>query len=385
MMTKCLAVILAAVGLLGCGGRQDSSSSCPGGPPGLGFGVDAVFVADTGSSTVSAFQQAGDSFPARSVCGSPFRMDAPPTALAGGGPEPSSELVYLVVGSGPSRTLSLYRVDARTGVLTGPVATLGTKYTPTALVTWGSFIYAANSDGDVSVFAISENGSALTEIPGSPFLAGSGPAAITAADPGLLYVANSKSNDISGYLLDVSTGVPTPLPGSPYPAGVGPSSIEAAPPYFPNPPGGPTFVIVTNQGDNTVSVYSIAGNGALGMVTGSPFPTGTAPSSSATGNMLPLRYLYVTNSGSGNISGYTIDDATGALTPLPGSPFPAGLQPVSVAASIGQRFLYVANQGSNNLSVFSVDRDTGALVPVSASPFPVGKSPSAVLYFQVPQ
>jgi 6-phosphogluconolactonase (cycloisomerase 2 family) len=93
----------------------------------------------------------------------------------------------------------------------------------------------------------------------------------------------------------------------------------------------------------------------------------------------------VANSQSNNISGYSINDATGVLTPLANSPFPAGEQPLSVAVSIGGVFLYAANTGSNSLSVYSIDQSSGALAPVSGSPFPVGQSPGAVLYFQVPQ
>jgi len=379
-------VALAALTMLGCGGATSNNPTpCFTPQPGVIYlDRDAIFVANSGSSSVSAFQSIGP-MAAGPVCGSPFPMSAPPTALGGGGSPPSSEILDLIVLSAPQKTISLFNVDFLTSVLTGPVATITTPYTPVAVAVWKDFLYVANAEGSVWAYQVSGEGAVVTQLGGSPFPAGSGPAAIAAAEPGLLYVANSQSNNITGYTLNPNTGVPTPLPGSPFPAGIGPSSVEVAPPMYPNPLGGTTLVIVTNAGSNNVSVYSVSGAGGLMPVPGSPFAAGAAPTSSATGNYLPLRYVYVANSQSNNISGYSINDATGVLTPLTNSPFPAGEQPLSVAVSIGGVFLYAANTGSNSLSVYSIDQSSGALAPVSGSPFPVGQSPGAVLYFQVPQ
>jgi 6-phosphogluconolactonase (cycloisomerase 2 family) len=276
-------------------------------------------------------------------------------------------------------------VDYLTSELTGPLFTIRTPLTPVAVAGLGSFFYVANAEGSVSAYQISSSGAVATELARSPFPAGAGPVAIaSAAGPGLLYVANSQSNDISGYSPDPSTGVPTPLPGSPYPAGDGPASVAVDPYAGPNP-FGVRVVIVPNKLSNNVSVFSVAGDGSLVPVPGSPFPAGGAPTSAATGDGVPLGLVYVSNSGSNDISGYTIDNGTGALTPLAGPPFSAGNLPASVAMTSNGRFLYVANAGSSSLSVFASDPQTGALAPVSGSPFPVGQSPRAVLYFQVPQ
>jgi DNA-binding beta-propeller fold protein YncE len=40
--------------------------------------------------------------------------------------------------------------------------------------------------------------------------------------------------------------------------------------------------------------------------------------------------VYVANSGSNDISAYTIDPTSGALTPVAGSPFAAGVNPSSI-------------------------------------------------------
>ena len=376
-------VTLASLAMLGCAGAPSSNAPSPGPPsnnlsscftpqPGYVYiNRPAIFVANTGSSSISAIQQV-DFTPGYSgggVCGSPFPMSAPPTALGSGG------LGQLIVLSAPKKTISFFNVNSLTSVLTGPVTTLTTPYTPVAVAAWG-YYYVANAEGSVSAYQLS-SGNALTEIPGSPFPAGSGPVAVAAAAPGFLYVANSQSNDISGYSMGPS-GVLTPLPGSPFPAGTNPSSIEVASANL-DPISGPTFVFVTNKGSNNVSVYSVSSNGVLGQVPGSPFPAGAAPSSSGPSVDGNLSFLYVANSKSGDISGYSMDNSTGVLTPLAGFPFAVGPGPSAVTSP---GLLYVTCAGSNTLWVLQPD-DSGALTPAPGSPFPVGQSPSAVVFVQV--
>ena len=212
--------------------------------------------------------------------------------------------------------------------------------------------------------------------------------AITGGEgPGLVYVANSQSNNVSGYSVDGNTGALKPLAGSPYPAGEGPASIVIAPAPGPNLAGA-RLVLVANKLSNNVSVFSVAGDGSLSPVPGSPFAVGGSPSSvGIQTNAMPLAFAYVTIPALNQIAGFSIDAATGTLTPLAGSPFPGGLGPSSAAMSFQGKFPYllVANNRSNDLSVYTIDPTTGALTPVSGSPFPVGKSPTAVLYIEVPQ
>ncbi|MEJ2008496.1 MAG: beta-propeller fold lactonase family protein [Acidobacteriota bacterium] len=379
-------VILISLLIAGCGGGSISGNdpaSCFKPQPGeVYLDRDAIFVANTGSSSISAFQLVGPSTgpAAGPVCGSPFAVADPPTALAGG-------ILFdqgLLVLSQPAKSISMYSVDYLTSELTGPDFTVTTSLTPVAIAATGHYFYVANAEGNVSAYSVSSDGGSATELQGSPFLAGAGPDAITAtAQPSVLYVANAQSNNISGYSLDASTGIPTPLPGSPYPAGQGPASIKVLPEAMPNS-SGVRLVVVANKLSNNVSVYSMASDGSLSPVPGSPFPAGSAPTGTSGSGVSPLTFTYVSNSESNNISGYSIDNATGTLTLLPGSPFPAGTSPSSIAAASGGFWVYVANAGSDTLSVYQIGQD-GALTQVSGSPFAVGKSPSAVLYFQVPQ
>src|SRR5262249_20600847 len=74
-------------------------------------------------------------------------------------------------------------------------------------------------------------------------------------------------------------------------------------------------------------------------------------------------FAYVANSGSNNVSAYTIDSTTGALIPVPGSPFAAGVKPASVVIDQTGRFAYVLNGGlppsfSANISAYSINATT---------------------------
>ncbi|MBI3656077.1 MAG: beta-propeller fold lactonase family protein, partial [Acidobacteria bacterium] len=140
------------------------------------------------------------------------------------------------------------------------------------------------------------------------------------------------------------------------------------------------FAYVANHGSNNVSGYTINGaTGALTAVPGSPFSAGSHPISvtvDPTG-----QFAYVANQFSDNVSAYTIDGTTGALTPVDGSPFPTGVSPHSVNVDPTSQFAYVANNNLRRLgsvSAYTIDGTTGVLTPVDGSPFPAGTSPSSV-------
>ena len=100
----------------------------------------------------------------------------------------------------------------------------------------------------------------------------------------------------------------------------------------------------------------MAPSGALTPVPGSPFVAGINPLSLTTvGN-----FLYVSNTGDGTISGYSINTTSGILTPLANSPFPIPVGPLTS----GGRFLYA--DGPGGVVAFSVDVTTGALTQVGS-------------------
>jgi 6-phosphogluconolactonase (cycloisomerase 2 family) len=142
-----------------------------------------------------------------------------------------------------------------------------------------------------------------------------------------------------------------------------------------------TFVYVDNDVAtvNTVSGFSVGPGGALSPIAGSPFSTGGA-GNSGIGNLAATReaistagrFLYVGNSGSSNISGFSINPATGFLTPVPGSPFAAGgnsqFPGYSLAVAPNNKFLFCAHDTDISISAFSISGN-GSLTPVPGSPF----------------
>jgi DNA-binding beta-propeller fold protein YncE len=132
-----------------------------------------------------------------------------------------------------------------------------------------------------------------------------------------------------------------------------------------SPAGAAHTLYVTNSGSGNVSAFSIGANGALSAVPGSPFSVGTSPFAVA---VTPDgRHVYVTNGGSGTVSLFSIG-VNGALSVGPVPFFNAGSNPTGVAVTPDGRYLYVANEGSKNVSAFSIGAN-GLLGAVPGSPF----------------
>jgi 6-phosphogluconolactonase (cycloisomerase 2 family) len=86
----------------------------------------------------------------------------------------------------------------------------------------------------------------------------------------------------------------------------------------------------------------------------------------------------VANSGSNNVSAFAIDASTGALGAVTGSPFPTGgVGPSAVAVDADTSFLYVTEQGSHDIAAFNI-ASNGALQPMKGSPFGVATAASAI-------
>jgi len=125
--------------------------------------------------------------------------------------------------------------------------------------------------------------------------------------------------------------------------------------------------------NGTVHVFQVnSSTGALTESPGSPFSAGLVPKQlvvDPTG-----RFVYVTNSQSQDITGFTVDPFSGALTEMAGSPFAIGAQPVTSAADPSGRFFYVfATSNVNGVDMellyeYTMDSATGFLTLTSSSP-----------------
>ena len=290
----------------------------------------------------------------------------------------------LYIANSGSGTISGFSFNADTGALQtlpGSPAAAAPGVRQLALcpgnggTTAPGLLYAA-ADSAVLGYSISGTGQ-LTPAAGSPFTAGAQPAAVlTDCVSNFIFVANKGSNNISAFSVNPTSGLLTAVPGSPFPAGAAPVALAM----------GDGFLFAANSGSNNVSVYTVhtgAGTGAfLTQVPGSPFSTGSSPS--ALIYVSPT--LYVANSASDDVSAFAVELNTGRFTPVTGSPFLAGTNPMAMisfsppTSNVAQQtFLYVANAGSNNLSGFTIGAG-GVLTVVQGFPFPAGTNPQGLAF-----
>lgn len=156
------------------------------------------------------------------------------------------------------------------------------------------------------------------------------------------------------------------------------------------PLAGPTvaYLFTAGQGTNTIFLFRAVSDGELESLSIS-FPTNAIPVSMV---LHPNKGLvYVANSTSNTVSGYTLNHQTGVLTPVgtaispssicPAPPCntatPATSNPISAGVDSTGHFLFVLNQGvagaipavNASISVFSIDTTRGLLTLVSGSPF----------------
>src|SRR6185295_18724800 len=138
----------------------------------------------------------------------------------------------------------------------------------------------------------------------------------------------------------------------------------------------------TDSASDLVSVFSIDpiagtltatgtramkdGPGALAFVSGTTAVTPTAT------------FAYVANAVSNTVSAFAITPATGLLTELVsvGSPFSVvpGTGPVALSADPLSRFVFVGNSGTSDVSAFTINGTTGNLTGITGSPFPLAPS-----------
>jgi 6-phosphogluconolactonase len=200
----------------------------------------------------------------------------------------------------------------------------------------------------------------------------------TGSGTGALFVADLGDSTVSNFSIDLTTGLLT-VNGGTVPTGGAPSAMLLAP--------SGTELFVVNSGTNNISAYSVQTDGTLSAASGT----------TATG-MTPLRmsmdsggkFLFVANLGrqmdptSGTVSVFAVQGTT--LTEVTGSPFVVtGLSPASspgpagLAVTPDGKYLYVAGQFDSTLTEFSVNASgvltEGPIVSVGTSPTAVTMTP----------
>lgn len=130
-------------------------------------------------------------------------------------------------------------------------------------------------------------------------------------------------------------------------------ATSAPGPYYSVAFGPGRLLAVTNEGKNTVSVYSFTKAGKLTQLRGSPFSTGKEPAAVAFG---PTRSggeaMAIANRGSNDVSTFTV--SSGSVAPAAGSPFVALAGPSSLAFSPVGGLLAVGEAGAGGLTMYQV-------------------------------
>jgi DNA-binding beta-propeller fold protein YncE len=216
----------------------------------------------------------------------------------------------------------------------------------------GNFAYVANySDNTISVYTISSG--ELTAL--QTIVAGMSPVSVTVDRLGTFaYAANVGDNTISVY--SINSGLLTAL--QTIDAGVSPGGTGVSPVSVTVDPLG-TFAYVANEGDNTISVYTISSGELTALQT---IGTGVSPVSVTVDRL--GTFAYVANEGDNTISVYAI--GSGELTAL--QTIVAGVSPVSVTVHPSGNFAYAANVGDNTISVYTIGSGlltaVGTAVPI---------------------
>jgi 6-phosphogluconolactonase (cycloisomerase 2 family) len=286
---------------------------------------------------------------------------------------PSNKFLY--AANAGENDISLFAISsAGTLAEQGTRTPVGTDPTVLAMDAAGAYLYVANTgQQSISAFSIDPTLGSLTAV---PQISGSAtaPLGITPINLQLspsgafLYVTGAGTQ---GYIevFSVSKGVLTPLtPISFYITGTNPYGLAIA------PKGG--FLYTANNVDNSISEFTITA-GAL-----SQFPN--SPIGQQTGYSGPIAllidrsgsYMYVANQGTTNLAGYSIG-SDGALTLLSTSPFSVGANPSALATDAGGKYLFVGNQKSPfAIQSFSLDTSSGQLTSVHS--YTVPNAPAAI-------
>ena len=359
------------------------------------FGAAASASASTASPVVGYTYVNGNTATANTIAGYARHADGSLTPIAGspftisgaglgaglgsqGAIQATRDGRYLLAVDAGSNQVSVLRVTAGgVPVQVGqPVSSGGIDPVSVAVSPFG-VVYVANKGnatdgGGFSGFRLGLGGR-LVPIPGATYAApaGSGPADV---------LFNSTGTSLVGTLVNTSqiesfkvlpNGRLLAAPGSPFTGqGLGQLGAEFR-------PTSPSQLFVTNAhngaGLGTVSAFSDNFLGQLSPIGSSPYADGqTAPcwvEISHNG-----QYLFAVNTGSGNISSYSISP-NGSLTLIGSTAITGGGADIDARLSPDGNYLLVDGSGMHFVSVFAVNG--GTLTEVSSSPTPLPASVTA--------
>ncbi len=186
------------------------------------------------------------------------------------------------------------------------------------------------------------------------------------ANGSFAYVSAYNSDTNVGYVFAFATGADgtlTPLNGGlPY-------SVGSQPVAMASDDAGATLYVADKQ-LNKISIFGIQSDGTLALQ--SSAATGDQPSALTLDGS---KFLYVTNSGDSNVTGYAV--GAGSLSKLTTSA--SDTNPIAITVDPKKLgFLYTVNFLGNSLSGFQINPNTGALINTQNTPYASSVQPTAI-------
>lgn len=341
-----------------------------------------AFTASDNGLKIHAFTIDQTSGALTEVAGSPF----PITGFTVGTQYPDiavdSQSAHLYIASQGDGLVAAFSIDSNSGALTElgtyPAAA-GADQIP-AFSPNGKFLYVMDtSSNGVSGYSIDPTTGKLTPISSTPFPTGSQPDWISFTPNGnFAYVANNGEDTISAYSVNSTTGALTALSTPTYPTDEHPEYLTI------DSTGTHLYAPVANGSTpGAIDAFTINADGSLTPIAGSgSWVVGITPRYLAIDPTGPYAYVSSAGTGGTGVYGFSIDPTTGALTPLTGSPFPTGPAGSSTAAEPqfinidpSGKYAYTADQGTGTITGFVIDPTSGALTATPNSPYvmPGGK------------
>jgi len=236
---------------------------------------------------------------------------------------------------------------------------------PNAVAQHGNLVYVLNVGGSSNVVGFTLDHDHLNQIHDSTrFLTtnNSGAASLAFSPNGkFLAVTERATNNIDVFAVEPD-GTLSAIVVNPS-AGPGAFSVVFA-------PNGAALVSETGaagaHNGSAISSYAVLANGTVAAISTSVPTLGAANCWNVT--TPDGRFVYVSNAGTGNISGFSISNS-GALTPIGGTVLgtnPSGATNLDIAISSDGKFLYTLNSGIGTIGIFAI-RNDGTLVSVPSA------------------
>ena len=348
--------------------------------------IGHVYVNDntTGTNTIGAFDRHADGSLSPEA-GSPFAAGGAGTGAglaSQGAVQLTSDGHFVVAVDAGSDQISVLRIthDGSLRLVPHGVVSSGGDL-PVSVAIHDQLVYVANagtSGTNYTGFQLGSDGQ-LSPLTGSTveLPTGSQPGDVLFNGTGTKLVGTR----VGTSEIDSSTvgdnGRLTASPGSPFSAqGLGPFGSEFR-------PSNPNQLFVSNahnggSGTGTVSVFDDSIDRTLTPVAGSPFADlQTAPCWVEISH--DGRFLFAVNTGSGEISSYSIDPA-GGLTLLGSTPVAStgGVGAVDARLSPDGRTLYIDESSVGAIGAFGVDGGTLTALQGSPASLPAGATPAGI-------